>query len=171
LYKYEVGKPFIEGKTRFSEGVHFDFQQGGPVLILFYDRPTSEEIEEVKKGRAEFAFYEKLPVIFFLCRFGSSSWADAPYSVHISKPFTFEPLQEGAGFGLQIYLVDATTGILKAMRLIGLKTDFSRRLKLAIERQKAEEFNESMYNFEINRTYKNYSIDDLVKCADAYMRA
>ena len=170
MNKFEVGKLFDEGKTRYNESTRFDFQQDGAVLILFFDRLTLQEIEWIKTGRFEIGFYEKDEIIFMLSRFGSMNYIDAPYSVHLSKPFTFDELREGMGFSLSIFLVDASNGILKAMRYVGLSTDFSRRLQKAIERQKTAEFDRNAYDAKLRQIYANYSTDDLVQKADAWCR-
>ncbi|MEG6613779.1 hypothetical protein V6C42_13065 [Pseudoclostridium thermosuccinogenes] len=64
------------------------------------------------------------------------------------------------------FLVDASTGIIKAMRLIGLGTTFSIQLKKAIEKQKNTAFDESLYDKAITRVYGNYSTNDMIKYAD-----
>jgi hypothetical protein len=170
MNKFEVGKLFEEGKTQYSEGTRFDFRQDGAVLILFFDRPTSQEIEQIKTGRFEIGFFEKDEIIFMLSRLGSMNYIDAPYSVHLSKPFSFDELREGMGFGLNIFLVDASNGILKALRYIGLSTDFSCRLQKAIVGQKTMKFDRRAYDMKLQHIYANYSTNDLVGRAEAWCR-
>ena len=167
MVKYEIGKHFIEGITRYPEGTKFDFTQAGPALILFFDSPTEQEISGVKSGRAEFGFYFRDNIIFFLCKFEGTPWMDAPYSIHLSKPFFFDQMTETQGFGLQIFLVDAGTGILKVMRLVGLSNDFSRGLREAVEKQRMQPFNRAEYDRTINTLYANYTTKDFVDRADA----
>lgn len=166
MYKYEVGQLFQDGITMYPEGTKFDFTQGGPVLIMFLERPTEKEIQQVKSGRLQIGFWYKDDVIFVLFKFGSLNWMDAPYNVHLSEPFTFEEIVPNSGFGLHVFLVDAATGIIKAMRLIGLGTTFSIQLKKAIEKQKNAAFDESLYDKAIMRVYGNYSTNDMIKYAD-----
>lgn len=167
MQKLEVGQLLQEGKTKYQEGVIFDFQQAGPLLYLFFNSPTETEIESIKKGEFEIGFYQKDEVIFIMAKFEGMPWMDAPYSVHLSTPFAFEDIQEGQGFGLTTLLVDASTGILKAIRYSGLSTRFSQKLRGAIEAQNTIPWNEIKYNQKINEVYGNYSTDDLVLRADA----
>jgi len=167
MQKLEVGQLLQEGKTKYQEGVIFDFQQAGPLLYLFFNSPTETEIESIKKGEFEIGFYQKDEVIFIMAKFQGMPWMDAPYSVHLSQPFEFQEITEGKGFGLTTLLVDANTGILKAIRYSGLSTEFSRKLRIAIENQKNISWDERSYNQKIDMIYDNYSTDDLVRRADA----
>lgn len=166
----EVGKLFEEGKTKYPEGVKFDFYQEGPVLYLFFNRPTEKEIESVKSGKFEIAMYAREEIIFILAKFQGMEWMDAPYSVHLSKPFEFESIETGKGFGLNTFLVDASTGILKVIRFSGLSTDFSLKFVFAIENQRRLSFDNASYEQKLNAIYGNYSTSDLVQRADAFCR-
>jgi len=167
MQKLEVGQLLQEGKTKYQEGVIFDFQQAGPLLYLFFNSPTDAEIESVKKGKFEIRFYQKDEVIFILTKFQGIPWMDAPYSIHLSQPFEFQEITEGKGFGLTTLLVDANTGILKAIRYSGLSTEFSQKLRIAIENQKSIPWDADAYHKKINMIFGNYSTDDLVNRADA----
>lgn len=166
MRKLEIGQLLEEGKTKYQEGVVFDFQHGSPLLYLFFNRPTIKEIEAVKSGKFEVGFYVKDEVIFILAKFEGMPWMDAPYSVHLSRPFVLQDIHERQGFGLTILLVDASTGILKAIRYSGLSTEFSRKFRDAIERQNTLTWEEKTYQQKINIVYGNYSTDDLVQRAD-----
>ena len=170
MHKYEIGQLFQPGVTRYNEETRFDFLQDGAVLMLFFNHPTPQEIEDIRSGRFEIGFCEKSGIIFMLFRFGSGQYMDAPYSLHLSKPFTIEKPELGMGYGLTVFLVDAATGILKAIRYVGLSRDFSNRFRKAVERQKEESFNCAEYDAKLNYIYKNYTTKDLVKFADAWCR-
>lgn len=170
MRKLEVGQLFEEGKTKYNEGTRFDFQQSGPILYLFFSRPSERETEWIRAGKFELGFTEKDEIIFMLFKFGGMNYVDAPYSVHLSKEFTFDELQEGMGFGLNVNLIDASTGILKVIRYVGLSTDFSRRFMKAVERQRKIDFDKTKYFAAIQQIYGNYSTDDLVQRADAWCK-
>jgi hypothetical protein len=170
MKKYEVGQLFQPNITRYKEETRFDFIQDGAVLMLFYNRPDPQEIEDVRSGRFEIGFCEKNGIMFMLFRFGSGPYMDAPYTAHLSKPFTFEDPEPGMGYGLTVYLVDATTGILYAIRYVGLSRDFSNRFRRAVERQKKTSFNRTEYDLKLSNIYRNYSTKDLLKYADAWCK-
>lgn len=168
----EVGQLFEPGKTRYQECIKFECTQSGPMLLMFFDQPSNKEVDYIKSGKFQTKFYEYEEVIFMLFKFGSLSWIDAPYSVHLSQPFEFaeELEQENIGLGLQIYLIDATTGILKAMRLIGLGHDYSLKLRDAILKQKGKAFDLDAYDFKISEIYKRYNTDQLADFARWYYK-
>ncbi len=158
---YKVGELLQEGITRYQEGMKFDFLQDGPVLLIFFNNPTTAEIEAIRSGKLEIGLYERDSVIFILTKFQGQQWMDAPYSIHMSKPFEFQELSYGMGFGLNILLTDAATGVLRAIRLVGLPTAFSQKLRYAMERQKEQPFDIDKYNKKINEIFGNYSTDGL----------
>lgn len=166
MQNYEVGKLFEQGRTRYQETIKFDFTQGGPILFVILDRPSEKEIENIRSGKMQIGIYTKDEIIFMLFKFGSLNWVDAPYSVHLSKPFDFMELSERKGYGLQILLIDASTGILKVIRYIGLPTAFSKKFKQAVLEQKERPFDNIKYDQKINAIYGNYSTDDLVERAN-----
>jgi hypothetical protein len=168
--KFEVGQPYKPGTTKYGEGTRFDFLQSGAILELYFSRPSIDEIEDIKAGRFEIGLCERGNIIFMLFRFGNWQWMDAPYTVHLPQPFTFEDPKPGTGYGLSIFLVDAATGILEGMRYVALSTDFSRKFRDAVERQKSKPFDHDAYNMELQQVYSNYSTEDLVKRADAFCR-
>lgn len=167
LRHLEVGQLFEPSVTHYNEGVKFDFTQGGPILLIFFEHPTAKEVESIRSGKFTMKFYDTDNIIFMFFKFGSLNWMDAPYTVHLSQPFGFskELKQENIGFGLQIYLVDAATGILKVIRLIGLGHEFSSLLRDAILKQKETPFNRGVYMFKLNELCKRYSTNELVEYA------
>lgn len=99
-----------------------------------------------------------------LVRFGEEQWMDAPYSVHLSKNLTqLQDVLEGQGFALNVYLINAATGVLEGMRLVGLNTRFSKMLKEDILKQK--DLTYDGFDIKLNDIYKKYSTKALVSMA------
>jgi hypothetical protein len=170
MHKYEVGKLLKPGIISHPESNHFDFHQSGATLLIILSKPTPQEIQSIRNGKVELGLFIRENVIFFLSKFGSMSWMDSPYSIHLSKPFEFEDLTPDIGYSLNVILTDASTGIIKAMRLIGMPNVFSHKLQEAIDKQKALPFESASYNQLINKIYKKYNTDAMVKQADAIGR-
>lgn len=160
----KVGELFKEGTTRYKEGCKFDMTDSGGNLTIFYNSPTIEEIEDISKGKVQYGYYKESNVIFMLFKFGNQEWIDCPYSVHLSKHLTdLQEPNEGFGYAVNIYLVDAATGILKVARLIGLNTRMSKMLKKDFIKQKLIDFE----NYQINlmSIYNKLSTREMVKRA------
>jgi len=169
----EVGKPLFPGR-RWPEGVIFEYTESGPMLILAFNNPTPKEIECAKTGQIEMGYYEYKSVIFICVKIqGCGDWMDAPFSIRLYENKIFDwsdPVDDGKGLGIQIIMLDALTGIVKSIRLIGATTEFSRGLRKAIMRQYEQEFNEAEYHRQINEIYRNYSSSDLAKRASCLFR-
>lgn len=60
----KVGELFIPGKTRYQEGVFFEYTESGPMLLFAFESPAEEEIMATRKGKVELALYESPPIIF-----------------------------------------------------------------------------------------------------------
>lgn len=164
MYKFEVGQLFKEGITRYQEGVRFDFLPEGPVLLIYFNAPSMSEINDIKQGKSRFGLFVKDNIIFFLSKFGSLAWMDAPYSIHLTKEkFDIEAPSSGEGYALNVFLIDAKTGILKAARLIGLSTKVSLSLLNAINAQRSQFFDLNNYSTKLQSLYNNYSTNDMVK--------
>lgn len=163
----EVGKPYQEGVSRIPEGIVFDFNQGGGILRLVFDSPLDSEIKEIKKGKIELGLLEKEGIIFFLIKFGKLEWMDAPYNSALSNPFDLEELQdEKAGYAVQIVLIDGMTGIVHALKLIGLPYAMSVKFKQLVEQQRQSPIRD--YDGALNVIYSRYSTMDLLKGADVH---
>ena len=163
-YQYlEVGKPYDPEKKNYREEVKFDFGQSGATLIIAFNSPSVKEIDHIKNSDIEVGVYPKDELLFMLFKFGTLNWIDAPYSVHLSEPFTLEEIPEEMGYSLFIVLIDAATGIVKALRTIGLSTKFSRQLQKLILNQKMLPFDKNEYLNKIALINNNYSTKDLTK--------
>lgn len=170
MEKFEVGQLLQEGVTKYEECVKFGFSQAGADMTVFFNRPTNNEIEAVKTGKLEIAFYEKEGIIFFLSKFQGLNWMDSPYNVHLSQPYDFEDIPSDMGLSLTILLTDASTGIIKTIRYVGLGNKFSLDLQAAILKQKELQLQGELYYKKLQKVYANYSTSDLVKRASHFYK-
>lgn len=160
---FQVGELFEPGKTHYNESTKFDFTESGPILLLFFAGPTRSEVESIREGDIRIGFLEKDGIIFMLFKFQNLPWIDAPFSVHLAQAEEPVEVKEGTGYGLQIFLVDANTGILKVMRLIGLGTEWSRRFREVAMRQREVDFDARMYDTKIQNIYRSFSSKELAE--------
>lgn len=162
MYKYAVGD-IVESFKSWQEGVKFDINDGGAVLVILFNKPTEKEIEAIRSGKAEFGLFAKDDVIFLLSKFGNLPWMDSPYHIALSRDLTkLQDIEEGQGYGLNIVLADCSTGEVKVLRYVGLSTAFSKTLKEQIENQDKKNFNPFEYDMKINRIYNTYSTKEMV---------
>lgn len=143
MHAYRVGQLYSTKKTSWPESGQFNHRAGANELVLFYRRPDAEEIRDVRQGEAEFALLIKGDIICLLYRFGNAiPWSDAPYSWHLVKKTYPDQatIPEPANVPephdtLQVILVDAGNGVIKALRLLTFSPAFSTALRLAIREQ------------------------------------
>ncbi len=157
---YEVGKLYHPDKSRWQQGVQFNLRGGQAELLLFFESPGFHETLAIKKGECEFGVVAIDGVIFFLYRFGSEiPWSDQPFSIHLvpetERIIPVLPNDE-TRLLMQIMLVDAKTGILKAMRAVTLAPEFSAELLKLVGEQSKKTFDQSDYDGQIAEIYRKY---------------
>lgn len=137
LREYEVGQPYLPGRTRWPAGADYNWRAGQHELRLFFSRLGDREVRDVRTREAEFGLYVEQPLIVLLYRFGASiPWSDAPYSIWLvpaDQRALPDPVGEGAETRdlLTTFLVDADSGILRAIRVVSLSPAFTFALRLA----------------------------------------
>jgi|SRR5579875_3419530 len=165
----EVGKQY-PGNYR-QEGNYLDYNENGFTLYYFMSNITPTEAEGFKRGKYKFALTLMSDILFFLSEFKPGlNLSDTPFHFGLYKDNRIEYLPkeiaEGEGLSLQIVAVDSTTGIVKALRMIGLSTKFSQKLiDICIEQSKQnvdeEKFGADLFRIQHSYTAKklyNYSI-------------
>lgn len=157
-----VGRPYIESKTQWPEAVEYNYRSGSHELRLFYPNLSAQEIADVGRGLVRLAFAVRGDVIYLCWRFGEQSWCDATYSIHLvpaaersTPPIPVTPEERAL---LQVILVEATTGIIAAMRVVSFSPDFTRRLHAAIRDQLSRTWpGEDAYLTQCTRLYSAYT--------------
>ena len=164
MYKYEVGQ-VVDSFKYHPENVQFDIDDDGAIMLVFFQNPTEEEIEQFKSGKNfEIRFLELYGVIMVTTKIGNLNWMDAPYTPHLSRNLTkFQFPNENQGLGLTLILIDAITGEIKYIRLLGLSERFTKRLFGVVMEQKIKPFKITEYNNSINRIFSTYQTSQIVK--------
>ena len=137
LYDTDEGTHAPSPLGRIPTGNYLEFD-GGFKFICSMNWPTAKEKREFKTGVSQFNLAVVDGIIFFLVRFGTLNWMDAPFNVHQYRDNRMQMLEEPGptqGYGLHVMLVDSRTGTLVHQRLIGLEHDLSVRLRDAIIHQ------------------------------------
>lgn len=171
MYKYEVGQ-IIPAFMGHAENVYFNMDNGGATMFVFFQSPTMKEIKQFKSGKEfQIRFVELYDVIMLMAKIGDLDWMDAPYTPHLSPDLTqFAIPTEGQGLGLTLILVDATTGQIKSIRLLGLSENFTRKLLGTVIKNAKKTFNINSYNMNIVKIYSQYPTKKLVKMSNDYCK-
>lgn len=171
MYKYEVGQ-VIDNFKHHAEGTQFDLADDGAAMIIFFNRPTNNEIEQFKAGKSfEIRFVELKDVIMITAKIGNLNWIDAPYTPHLSKNLTkFQLPNENQGLGLTLMLVDAVTGEIKHIKFLGLSERFTKKLYGTVMELKVKEFDKNSYIAALNSIFATYDTKQIVKMSTDYCK-
>lgn len=171
MYKYEVGQ-VIDNFRNHDEGTQFDLSDDSATMIVFFNRPTNDEIEQFKSGKSfEIRFIHLKDVIMITAKIGNLNWMDTTYTPHLSKNLTkFQFPNENQGLGLTLMLVDATNGEIKHIRVLGLSDRFTKRLFGSVMELKMKEFNLVEYNQSVDMLFNTYDTKQIVKMSRDYCK-
>ena len=171
MYKYKVGQ-VVDNFKYHSEGVQFDISDDGATMLVFFQKPTAKEIEQFKPGKNfEIRFTELYGVIMITIKVGNLNWMDAPYTPHLSQNLTkFHLPNENQGLGLTLILIDAITGEIKNIRLLGLSERFTKRLFGVVMEHKIKLFSEEEYGNSLNKIFATYQTNQIVKISKDYCK-
>ncbi len=157
MHLYEVGKLYVEGIQHWQEGVEYNYRNGSHELRMFVNKPSVADIQIVREGGLKFYLYKRDSVIFFVYDFTAGFVGGCAYSYHLvpkdEQILPPEPASENECDLLTIFLVDARTGILRAMRTCTFSPRFTRALADAIREQAAKPFNQDYHNAIVNDEY------------------
>jgi hypothetical protein len=138
-HQVAVGRLYSPTRTSWPETPHLRLTPGGSDLTLFLSEPSAEEASELATGAVSFAWVDGGPVSVLCFRFGAMPWMDAPF-----EPWQVPDSERGVPAGdpdqylvLQVTLVDAATGIVKAMRVAGWTPAFAEQVRETLRRQLA----------------------------------
>ncbi|MBV8232686.1 MAG: hypothetical protein JO329_22115 [Planctomycetaceae bacterium] len=125
--------PFREGRDRWPPGSHYRHHRGGHELIRVVRKIGDDHVAAFLRGRAEFALLVDDPLIIVCSRFGAAlPWAEGVFHWHrVPRPERAWPAladDPDAGAALDVSLVEARDGRIRARRRVTLSPAFTRVL-------------------------------------------
>src|SRR5581483_8207098 len=126
-------------------------------LLLVFPGLRNHEVQAVKRGAGTLGLYVNGDVIQLVFKLEGQrvnegiTWSDAPYNRHMERepravPPAPETFEEGQGAPLNIILLRAEDHVVQAIRVVGLSTDFTRKLHAAIIEQSKKPFDQVLYD-------------------------
>jgi hypothetical protein len=143
MYTLEVGKPYHPTRRSWPEGGGYKYRSEGHELRVFLRDAVRAEVEAVRAGPVEFGFFSEPEGLFLITRFGRSLSFDCSYNWHRVAPEerTPPPPTEDVSPELRalltIILVEATNGVVLALRSVTFSPEFTRALHRTIDGQVA----------------------------------
>lgn len=157
LIKFEVGKRFpledINNHFMNNSGASLSYEKESKSLVLYMCLPDVSERESLalSEDKIKFYFYENamLDTHLMIVKVGDAFEMDALFNINVLDK-DLDGLIEGNGF--KVFLIEQSDKTLKAMRLLGLGSNFMKMLNSITKndgRYTTEEYMEW-----INETYK-----------------
>ncbi|MBA4184972.1 MAG: hypothetical protein H0X49_13340 [Acidobacteria bacterium] len=162
-----IGKPLFEGRTELPEAIEYNYQAGDHTLLLSMENLHPREIEAVRQDEAKFGLYCENSILFLLYRFGDAlPWSDSAFSwwnvAEEDRRIPSPPENPATRILLKIILVEAATGIVKAIRVTTLSPVFTEKLHDAIREQAtSEEFSRTEFVSRSLQIYQKYTPAEL----------
>lgn len=135
-----------------------------PTLILNWKKISDKELNNIKNGdfKMRITYYDD--ITFILAKFAGQAWMDAPYSAWLDGELPLSAiLTPQTEIKLKIVLVEAETNTIMVVRTVSLDLGTSQRLISCAQVQLETEFNKSEYLANLEKIYRKFNTNDLVK--------
>ncbi len=167
--EYAVGKPFPQRRASDREDCFFTCMNDiGPCLVSYYKGPTPVEVAAWQRGQVELAVTKINCVIYILGRFGPNI-VEADYSIHTEKEVDFEQLILHKDDKLQLFLVDADTNLVQAIRSVQLPPYFSQQLCCFMAEQCTEGVEQEQFAQVVQEVRERTNVEELFHLAPTKM--
>jgi len=165
-----VGELYKADRTAWPESPRLSLSQDEVELALFYQDPTPQEINDVRSGSARFALLHGDHALILAFRFGRQPWSDVPWQA-AGQTHPAVGLVESEPDGhllVRVALVDATNGIVKALRVTSWGPAFAAEVRAAIAAQLRHGSTAAQGQAEVDGWYRRYrNTSALVQAAQA----
>jgi hypothetical protein len=147
-----VGKPYMPGHRTFPEGSDYNYRSGAHELRLFLAHPTPKGVAAVESGPVEFGLMVESEGLFLVVRFGRALSFDCSYQWHRVDPAervpppSHEETSPELRVLLTIILVDAQSGLVRALRAVTFAPEFTRAIHCAIADQITRPFDDAAHS-------------------------
>ena len=126
-----VGMPFISRVTALAESTIYNYTPGGHMLTICVSNPAHGLIHSVQNEEVVFGLFEIERTLFILAKFGRLPWQASYYNWRINAPVLRpDPWHDLGrlknGIAVSVCLVNASNGIVEALRSVTLSHEFSR---------------------------------------------
>lgn len=162
---YSVGGLFDPNTTFWGEGgIEYNFAADHHIIKIIWPRLTAAEIAAVDHGTLHFAlFADDDQIILFLKLDEASGWQEMPYTiwlVHEDDRHVPDIPAPDIHAGIEIFLVQAETGRIAAMRFLTISPAMTTALLTAIRHQASQPFDRAGYDARLTHLQRMYPTPD-----------
>ena len=161
MQKIEVGKEFsIKNPAGNGDLVIAHINGESFDVICWAGGLSKKEVKEWKKGRLHYGVFIKEDIPFFLIDLPVVKWDfDISFNIHAEKEAGrgWKQFLDGQGNLVNLFLIDAGTNIVKAMRTIGIDHVMAAEIKKTCHKQLAKYKSSVKLNIILNQILSVYS--------------
>lgn len=157
---YTVGQPYQpEHPGPMPETPHLRITGTSLELVIAYRSPTPAETHEFVHGTVRFAWVDSEQVALLAFKLGSLPWADCPFHPRFVVEAGMTPprlVPDSGGKVLPMIFVDAATGLVAAIRLIGLPAQFVTAMAVSVSRMLLLPYDVAAHDAALDALYTRY---------------
>lgn len=151
-----VGGLFDPDRDRWPEGAHL-WMDDQVRLAVFLARPHPVEVSAVEGGTPRFGWTEHGQTGYLLFKYGELPWNAAPFDPgRLTEPFDLAPMAPGEHKPVYSFLVNADTGIIRAMRMFTWPGYFVNHVIASVHRLEALPHAEPEARAEMREFYRRH---------------
>lgn len=171
-WRLAIGEPFAPERTKWPHNrFELRYFDGSYLLQICEASPPETSVEAFRHGPMHLGLHFERNVIFFLFKIeGSWAWSDQAFSIHLVDPNDRGPGDaSGEHFvPLSVVLVDADTGLVRALRMVTMSPRFATAFQGFIDRQRALPFSRDEHTKAIAAVYSKYRNSKALAAAALY---
>ncbi len=159
---YHVGEKY--DKVMKADGAIFEMYGQNGFISISITNLTDDEISALDAGQLDIYLSAIEGIVFVVAEFKDKFVFDMPFNYGLYEKFELED-PAPYGFVVPVIAVEGRSNIIKAMRVVGLDPEFSRKLYMFAEKQwrnKIENYDERLQS-----VYARYSPKDIIRYAIA----
>ena len=152
ILRLTVGEKFDH--TMPAEGMSIVLMNGVPMLAFNFS-VTENNIAAFLHGSSSFGLFYEQNILFFLFKIdGFLDWSDLAFTIHLAQD---EKIEGNEGYlPFNLVLVESSTGIIKALRMVTASPAFRSMLAQITQQQARERFDTIDYYKKIGILYERY---------------
>jgi len=137
-----------------AEGMSILLVNGAPMLSFNFS-VTEKNIAAFLHGSSSFGLFSEQNILFFLFKIdGFLDWSDLAFTIHLAQD---EKIEGNGGYlPFNLVLVESSTSVIKALRMVTVSPAFRSMLAQIIQQQAKERFNTIDYYKKIGALYETY---------------
>lgn len=177
IWRLAVGEPFAPGVTYGgNDRFEYRYTNGTHLLQCILGRLSEREIQAFQHGAMHVGLYTRGDSLFFLFKIdGLYEWSDQAFSINALPPEAREipaPQPGSDKILLSMALVDADTGLVRALRAVTYSAHMTQLFERILRRQVANGLTQEQHQRNVEATYREFpQSKDLVRRALVTERA